>query len=375
MNVMTEFANATATRASDFLCALSDDQRAIAVRPFTDASERQLWFYTPTDHGGLALSAMTPLQQQRAHQLVASALSRAGYATVSTIIGLENVLDELEGWGATWGRERGRDPGLYYVRIFGDPAPGATWSWRFGGHHVSLNVTIVDGSFASFTPCFLGADPASSPLLGPHTLRPLAGAEDYARELLHSLTDQQRSVALVSPKPPIDLVGANRTRLADGDTALPLSEVWRTRFEGDLDARVRFAQSAIEESVGVLPEHLQALSYTDKPKGLSVSTFTNSQRDCLRRVLDVYLRRMPDHMTEVESQKFDSARLDSLFFLWAGSDQPGVPHYYRIQGPRLVVEYDNAARNANHVHTVWRDPENDFAATTLVDHYRATGHD
>ena len=140
---------------------------------------------TPTDHGGLTLGAQRPAQQRRALELVATGLSAAGYVTVATIIGLENVLDHAEGWSVYWGRERGRDPGLYYLRVFGEP--GGTWGWRFGGHHVSLHNLIVDGLVHSVTPCFLGADPAVSPLLGPEPLRPLGGAEDLARELMRSL--------------------------------------------------------------------------------------------------------------------------------------------------------------------------------------------
>ena len=117
-------------------------------------------------------------------------MSWPGYVTAATVVGLENVLDAAEGFAGRPGRERGRDPGLYYVRIFGEPDRGGTWGWRFGGHHVSVNHTIVDGDVASSTPCFLGANPASSPLLGPHLLRPLAGAEDLGRELVRSLDER-----------------------------------------------------------------------------------------------------------------------------------------------------------------------------------------
>ena len=144
---------------------------------------------------------MGPAQQRLALQLVAAGLSRPGYVTVATIMGLENVLDELEGWTAQFERDRGRDPGLYYVRVFGDPTGEAPWSWRFGGHHVSINHLIVDGDVEASTPIFLGADPASSPLLGPHLLRPLAAAEDLARELVHTLDGAQRNAAIVSPSP------------------------------------------------------------------------------------------------------------------------------------------------------------------------------
>lgn len=359
-----------AHRANAFIASLDDRQRDLAVWSFPSNDERQLWFYTPTDHGGLALNAMTSAQQRLAYQLVSSGLSRAGFVTVSTIVGLDNVLDELEGWTANWGRERGRDPGLYYLRVFGDPREGATWSWRFGGHHVSLNHTIVDGAAASVTPCFLGADPASSPLLGPHPLRPLAGAEDLGRELVLTLDDAQRKLAVVATAAPVDLVGANRSQLVDGVGPLRLGDVWRGRFTGELGERVETIQDAMEVATGLLPHHIDAVRYTTAPKGIHVRELTDSQKARVRSLLDVYLRRMPDSLAEIEADKFAGHRLDSLTFLWAGGFEPGSPHYYRIQGPRLVVEYDNAARNANHVHTVWRDPEGDFGRDVLGDHYR-----
>ena len=368
--VRAALAQTMGAAASAFLASLDDRQRRAASWPFPSHDERRLWFYTPTDHGGLPLNEMGPELQRLAFQLLATGLSRAGYVTVSTIIGLENVLDELEGWVASWDRKRGRDPGLYYLRIFGDPNTNANWSWRFGGHHVSINHTIVGGSLSAVTPCFLGADPASSPLLGSHPLRPLAGAEDLGRELVLSLTEAQRTIAVVSDIAPVDLVGANRSKLEDGDLPQPLAEIWRGRFTGELSQRVQTMQAALETTVGVQPRHNQAVQYTDSPKGLNVRALTQSQKLILRALLEVYVRRMPDGLAEDELQKFEGDRLEQLSFLWAGSFEPGVAHYYRIQGQRLVVEYDNAARAANHVHTVWRDPQGDFAGDTLADHYR-----
>src|ERR1700753_4368348 len=151
-----------AETASAWLAALEPDQRAVATRPAPGAgpeseTERQRWFYTPTDHGGLTLGAQTSAQQRLANQLIASGLSPAAYVSVATIIGLENILDHTEGWVADWERDRGRDPELYYLRVFGEPGSPA-WGWRFGGHHVSLNNLIVDGPVRGMTPCFLGAD-------------------------------------------------------------------------------------------------------------------------------------------------------------------------------------------------------------------------
>ncbi len=367
--VRRELAATMAPAAANFLDSLDAKQRGLVAWPFPSNEERERWFYTPTDHGGLALSSMSSAQQRLLFRLLAAGLSRAGYVTVSIIIGLDNVLDEVENFVMSWGRGRGRDPGLYYVRIFGDPAANRDWSWRFGGHHVSLSHTVVQGSVASVTPCFFGADPASSPLLGPHPLRPLAGAEDYARELVQSLTDEQRKRALVSEVAPVDLVGANRSHLVDGNMPLPLSDIWRNPFIDDENAeRVRAIQAMMEKSVGLLPHHIEAVKYTTISKGINAALLSTSQKAQLRLVLDAYLRRMPDALAEFEAAKYDGDRIQQLSFLWAGGVEAGQGHYYRVQGPRIVVEYDNVARNANHVHAVWRDPAGDFATDVLAAH-------
>src|SRR6516225_9480915 len=121
-----------ARAADSWLASLADDQREDAQHPGPgrDDAERTTWFYTPTDHGGLPLGEQRPAQQGLAMRLVATGLSLAGYATVAVVIGLENVLDRVEGWSRDWGRERGRDPGLYYLAVFGQPG-GDAWGWRF----------------------------------------------------------------------------------------------------------------------------------------------------------------------------------------------------------------------------------------------------
>ena len=359
-----------ADAAASFLQSLDPQQRPLAAWPFPSDEERRRWFYTPTDHGGLPLSAMRPGQQRLALQLVAAGLSRPGYVTVATIMGLENVLDELEGWTAQFERERGRDPGLYYLRVFGDPTGEAPWSWRFGGHHVSINHLIVAGDVKASTPIFLGADPASSPLLGPHLLRPLAAAEDLARELVHTLDAAQRKTAIVSSVPPIDLVGANRPHVSEGDLPAALIDLWRARFEGELGDRMRATQERAEREVGLRVEHLEAVRFSTAAKGVAASALTNDQRELLRAVLDVYLRRIPDELADGEAAKYAGSRIEALAFAWAGGIEAGEPHYYRIQGPRLVVEYDNTQRGANHVHSVWRDLAGDFGDDMLARHYR-----
>lgn len=358
--------------ARAWLASLDDGQRDAALLPWPSDEERHRWYYTPTDHGGLPLSRMRPAQQSLAMQLVATGLSRAGYVTASTIMGLENVLDYVEGWGVTWGRERGRDPQLYWLQVFGEPDSRGPWSWRFGGHHVSIQHLVVDGRVQASTPSFLGADPATSPLLGPHLLRPLGAAEDLARDLVHTLDEEQLARAVLTSVAPIDIVGGNRPRLQDGDLPLPLPAVWRRRFDDpNLNERLANNQRAAEEKAGLRPEHHEAVRLTSTPKGIPGSAMSAAQQEQLRAVLEIFIGRIPEELAEFEAGKFAGDKLHDVHFAWAGGIEPGEPHYYRLQGPRLLAEYDNTQRDVNHVHTVWRDPQGDFGDDVLAQHLAA----
>ena len=202
--------------ANNFLAALAIDQRAKAQIDFDDEAERTRWYYTPVLRRGLPLSEMDRNQQRMAQRLIMTGLSRPGWVTASTIMGLETTLDALEGWTTQiwW-----RDVQLYYVSIFGQPDGKAPWGWRFEGHHISLNYTISDGQIVAPTPTFFGANPAESPLIGGQTLRPLASIEDLARDLMHNLSAEQQATALLTPVAPPDIAMLNRPYVVD--KALP----------------------------------------------------------------------------------------------------------------------------------------------------------
>jgi hypothetical protein len=377
-DVITSRQTATemAEAAQAWLDRLDNVQRPTAQwpGPADNASEadRRRWFYTPTDHGGLTLHQQRPAQQRAAMALVAAGLSPAGYVTVATIMGLENILDRVEGFTARFDRERGRDPGLYYLRVFGTPGDAGAWGYRFGGHHVSLNNVVVDGELVATTPCFMGADPAVSPLLGGAVNRPLARVEDLARELVQSLPPQLRRQAILLPKAPSDLVTANRSAVSEGNRVIPLAGIWRERFPDDAEQdKLQAASDAIDDAMGYTDAHHQAIAYSAAPKGVPGRELDSGQRDLLRSLLGTYFGRVPDSVSPMAA--YDDAALDAVFLAWAGPLEPGAPHYYRLQGPRLLIEWDNTQRNANHAHSVWRNPEADFGLDVLTRH-RADHH-
>jgi hypothetical protein len=309
-----------AAAAARWLASLDSAQRAKAAFGFPDDAERTRWYYTPTERGGLPLAEMGPTQQRLAHRLVASGLSEGGYATAATIMGLENVLDAKEGWRRGYdGRtvpHRGRDPQLYFVSIFGDPGSG-WWGWRVGGHHVALNWTLAGDGRLSASPLFFGANPAMTRLVGPGLLRPLAGEEDLGRALLASLAPDQRAKAVVSEVAPDDILQRNRPRVEPGH-----------------------------------------------PDGLAATGMLPQQRALLEGLVRHYLDRLPAEVAAAEAARALGEAGERLHFAWAGGAEPGQPHYYRVQGPRLLIEYDNVQDGVNHVHSVWRVPGGDFGQST-----------
>lgn len=363
-----------AEAARTWLTSLGDDQLEVALGPVPADDEsdeaRRRWFYTPTDHGGLTIHQQRPAQQRHTMRLVGTGTSEAGFVTVATCMGRENILDHAEGFRVLFARERGRDPGLYYLRVFGEPGGDAPWGWRFGGHHVSLNNLVVGGELVATTPCFMGMDPATVPLLGGIVSRPLARVEDLARELVRSLSDPLRAEAVLHETAVPDLVTANRTRPEPGDRYLSLKDpaLWSdVPFEDEQAQQGLVAASdAIDERAGYDQEDHEAVALTEEPRGVPGAELDAGQRQQLRDLLATYTDRVP----EGARRTWDDEELDEVHLAWAGSLADGAPSYYRVQGPRLLVEWDNTQRDANHAHSVWRDPEHDFGMDVLADHRR-----
>ena len=312
-------ASRMATAAEVILKSLSTEQRGNIIFSLGD-NERQEWDYVPRSRAGVPLKQLDPAQRQLVTGLLSSGLSEHGFKKASTIMSLETILRELEGW-------EGRDPELYYLTLFGQPQSNEPWGWRFEGHHLSLNFTIVSAEQIAITPFFFGSNPAEVQH-GPHKgLRALAGEEDFARALLKSLDAEQRRLAVISNSAPQDIL-SGRSRKAD-----PLT-----------------------------------------PAGIHAAKLSEKQKDILMSLLIEYLSSMAPDIAAVRLEGLRSAGFGSISFAWAGNSERGQPHYYRIQGPSFLIEYDNIQNNANHIHSVWRDFNGDFGLDLLAEHYRDSHH-
>jgi hypothetical protein len=304
-----------ADAARSFLDSLEPDQRRSAHLDF-DVEERRRWHYTPQpSRPGLAMGRMGRPQAKAAQRLVASGLSVQSYARVVTIAALEDVLDELEEGSAD------RHAGDYWLAVFGQPGQGSPWGWRFEGHHVSVNYT-VSGEGVAATPLFLGANPAHV-LDGETTLlRPLGREEDLALQLLGSLDQRQMARAVYSDEAPSDIL------------------------------------------TGEEPDVPPAL----EPRGVAGGELSGSSLEILRALAATFVARLPDELAQPRLAVLDGGGLRDLHFGWAGDVAPRRPHYYRLQGPGLLVELDDTEEGGNHVHTVVRDPDDDFGADVLTSH-------
>ncbi len=311
-------ASIMADTAIAFLNSLTPEQRAQATFGLKD-DERLNWHYVPIARKGLPFKDMTMPQKHLAHALLSAGLSQRGYIKAVTIMSLDDVLRIME-------HDDGvrRNPDNYYFSVFGEPSDKGVWAFRVEGHHVSQNFTIVNGKIAG-SPSFFGANPAMVPDGPRKGLRALAREEDLGRNLIQALTPEQKSTAIVDKEAYKEILTAESRRAA-------------------------------------LAGH---------PNGLPVSRMTAKQRQLLQDLLDEYCYNMPDQLAEDREEKIKKAG-DNLYFAWAGGVEVGQPHYYRIQAPAFLVEYDDTQNNANHIHSVWRDYEGDFGLDLLKQHYETS---
>ncbi|HYE34365.1 DUF3500 domain-containing protein [Methylocaldum sp.] len=266
---------------------------------------------------GLAFRDMTPAQRTAAEALLRFSLSEAGGRKAERIMQLETVLRET----GHFPRTLIYDPEQYAFSVFGDPRV-SPWGWRLEGHHLVLHFMVITDGLVSVTPAFFGAHPAEVSTGHLKGLRTLAPEQDLGFQLLRSLTEEQRRQTIIASQAPADIITGPRQRETLHETA-----------------------------------------------GLPLGKMNGSQCDVALTLIGEYVHNVRGEFAETQLRRIQEAGMDSIHFAWAGALEPGQGHYYRLHGPTVLIEYDNTQNNANHIHTIWRDPTNDYGTDYLREHY------
>ena len=308
-------------KATAFVATLTDEQKAVAVLAF-EKPERLDWHFIPKENRkGLQLKEMNEAQRQAAHALLQTTLSQVGYEKATHIMQLEHILHLLEVERNS--NKNVRDPQRYYFTIFGTPSEKGDWGLSIEGHHLSLNFTIKEGEVVSSTPTFLASNPSTvmNEVEGgfPKGTRVLKQEEELAFALVHSLTDEQKKAAVIEATAPKEIRGA-------GEPQPP----------------------------------------ADEKVGIAFTELDESQQGTMKKLVGTYAENMPKEIRDARIDAILKAGPENVRFAWAGATEPGIGHYYRIQGPTFLIEFvntqpDPAGNPANHIHCVWRDMNGDFA--------------
>jgi hypothetical protein len=301
-----------------FSASLNEGQKKKAFYQFGD-EERFNFNFVPLKRNGVPLADLSEAQKEKAKEMLKAFLSIQGYDKVQLIIQLEPILKVLENRGAD---DNYRDPVKYYITQFGTPE-NPVWGWRFEGHHISLNFTCKGNEIVASTPSFMGSNPAIVPSGAKKGLQILEQEQSLGFKLINSMSPDQMKVARFSETAPPEILNGNSRKA-----------------------------KALE------------------PNGIKFIKLDKSQQSLFLELLNVYVKNYELGFSKTLMKKIETAGIDNLSFAWAGSLAQGEGHYYRIQGPMLLIEYDNTQNNANHVHSCVRDLTNDFAEDILREHYQ-----
>jgi hypothetical protein len=308
-----------ADAANALLATLNDDEKKLATFGFED-EHRTAWYFTPQQdkeknatRKGLRLEKMTDKQKAAVAELVKVGLSATGEKQAAAIMANEGLLLELEGKGGAMVR----NPGWYFVSVFGEPNATGKWGWRVEGHHLSMNFTLDKGEVVSATPLMFGTNPAEIKDGAKKGTRILPEVEDLAKALIGTLTDDQKKAAKQ------------------------------------------------EKQLPDIKEKASAAGVGD-PLGIPGTKLDEKQQAKLLELVKAYADRLPTDVAATEMKKVTDAGMGKVYFAYCiEDDKPGKPYTYRVHGPTFVVEFLNvqadASKNpANHIHSGWRTLPQDF---------------
>lgn len=326
--------------AASFRASLNASQIEKVQFAFSD-TQRVRWTNLPVGlapRPGLTYGSLSETSKIQLHRFLTTLLSSQGYLKITSIMRLDDILNQVYDEaikrnlvpeaeievikGLNWGFDN------YYLAFWGHPANDRVWGFKLEGHHISLNLSVVD-DYYSVTPLFLGTDPAEVEITTYAGLRVLSKEEDYGFDLIHSLSAEQQAVATISKDTPQDIIT-------------------------NPDA----------------PQRLT--SY----QGIKGSDLTPVQRALLEDLIGEYIHNLEHMKAHFYLDLLNTSGVENIYFAWIGSYEPHLPHYYVIHSPDFIIEFDNVGfqNNANHIHSIWREKGNDFGEDLLRKHYADHKH-
>lgn len=338
--VMAQPGGTAAEATSRFLSTLSAEEMQKTQYAFTD-SLRYKWTNLPVGmvaRPGIQYGSLSDKSRMAFHRVLSAMLSSQGYLKTTSIMQLDDILNTLyqqafdkgeinqkmltQMQGLKWAH------GNYYISVWGKPQISEPWGLNFGGHHMALSLTS-DGKNISMSPYFVGTDPSEVKSAKYAGLRVLSKEEDYGFMLINALTDAQKKVAVLPQDVPKDIITG--------------------------------------------PQASQRItSYY----GIPAAQFTEGQLDMLKLLIQEYTHNFEHRKAHQLFSKILKSGLDKVYFAWVGSLENNKPHYYIINGPDFLIEYDNVGfqNDGNHIHAILREKNQDFGADMLKEHYQAVKH-
>ncbi|NAS12002.1 DUF3500 domain-containing protein [Poritiphilus flavus] len=324
----------------EFLNTLNAEQQVLVQYQLQD-STRTKWTNFPVgmvSRPGLQFGSLSEESKIKFHQLLLTFLSSQGYLKTTSIMKLDDILNE----GTALALERKQisqrtykeimslewDYDNFYISLWNVPDMIDPWGLKFEGHHLSINLTMASTEI-SMTPLFMGADPAEVTSTKFAGLRVLSKEEDYGIALINSMDSHQKEIATLSQEVPADII----TNPQDNKR---ITEYY----------------------------------------GISADQLTEVQQKLLVRLIKEYINNLEENKATEALRKLNRSGPENIFFAWIGSYERKQPHYYLIHSPDYIIEYDNVGfqNDGNHIHTIWREKKNDFGEDILRQHYKRHKH-
>jgi len=328
------------TVTNDFLKTLNEQQLQRVSYNFNDTS-RTKWTNLPVGlapRPGLKYGDLSAESKIQFHHILTTLLSSQGYLKTTSIMKLDDILNEV--YETAYKNKEISDDEIkelrdlkwdfsnYFISLWGKPETTDPWGLKFEGHHISLNLSVAGNEF-SLTPLFMGTDPSEVHTTKYAGLRVLSKEEDYGFRLINALNEEQKKLATISQEVPKDII------------TNPNGEQRLTKYEG-----------------------------------IKASSLKPEQKELLEYIIREYVNNLEHEKAHEYTDKFEKSGIDNIYFGWIGSYEPQKPHYYVINGPDFIIEYDNMGfqMNGNHIHSIWREKGNDFGEDILKSHYLEHKH-